>query len=62
MELRTIYCNVKGCKNKHAETSFNQGHPEWGHLAGRQNPETGEEVAHLCPEHTEMYFNLLQGA
>jgi len=50
MILRTIFCNREGCNNSMIEKAFNLGFPSWGHIQGIMNPDTGEDVAHLCPE------------
>jgi hypothetical protein len=60
MIINTIKCSVKGCTEDHTEDTFNQGHAGWGSVAGRQNPETQEDTAHLCPKHLDMVFALIE--
>jgi len=60
MIINTIKCSVKGCIEQHTENTFNQGHVGWGSVAGRQNPDTQEDVAHLCPKHLGMIFTLIE--
>ena len=51
MILQTIKCSVLGCENEYTEVKFNSGFPGWGSVHGISNPDTGEEVAHICPDH-----------
>jgi len=60
MIINTIKCTVKGCTEEHTEEIFNTGHPGWGSVAGRQNPETQEDTAHLCPKHLDIVFSLIE--
>jgi len=46
--LRTIICNK--CGARFTEQGSNLGFPNWGHIAGIRNDQTGEEGAHLCPD------------
>ena len=61
MEIKTIYCNVVGCEESHTEKVFDMGHPEWGHIEGREDRETGETRAHLCPKHLALVFSIISG-
>lgn len=61
MILQTIYCSVDGCKKSHKEEKPNAGFPNWGHVVGVQNAETGETIAHLCPSHLGMASTMLSG-
>lgn len=49
MELRTITCDVKDCKNRHTEKAWGEGHPGWGSLKGIVLD--GQTDPHLCPQH-----------
>ena len=60
-EFSKIKCDVKGCKEEHTEGFFNQGHPEWGHIAGIYDDKTGSDRAHLCPKHLKMVMKFLNG-
>lgn len=56
MEIRKIKCDFKGCDAECTEARYGAGFPGWGHIAGMVNSETGQELAHLCPEHLKQIF------
>ena len=56
-----IKCDVKGCKAKHTEEFFNQGHPGWGHIVGIIDDKTGADRAYLCPNHMAVIMTFLNG-
>ena len=58
-ELRTIYCDVSNCEETFTEEKFNQGFPDWGHIIGLMNEETGETRAHVCPYHLQKIKGIL---
>ena len=49
-EVRTVYCDVPGCKEQFQEMVYGQGFPGWGAIQGIQNRETGTVQFMLCPE------------
>jgi hypothetical protein len=57
--LRTIKCNVEGCREIYTEQGPGAGFPGWGVLQGRQN-EKGETECHLCPKHLDMVFKYVE--
>jgi len=59
MILQTIICSVKGCTKTKTESHPNTGFVGWGHIVGIMNDETGEDRAHLCPEHLAITKKLL---
>ncbi len=61
MILQTIKCNVKDCLHTLTEKKPNTGFPGWGHIGGLKNDETGEDWAHLCPDHLMIAKQILNG-
>jgi len=59
MILQTIHCSVKDCTNTYTEKKYNEGFPGWGHIVGLRDVQTGENTAHLCPEHLKTVGRLL---
>ena len=59
MEIRKIKCDVAGCENEYEEQQYNEGFPGWGHVGGIRNPDTGQDLAHICPEHKAKIIKLL---
>jgi hypothetical protein len=57
--LRTIKCNVAGCKEIYTEQKPGTGFPGWGVIQGKQN-EKGEMEFHLCPKHLNMVFRFVE--
>ena len=49
MMLRELTCDRHGCKNRIRETNENYGFPNWGHVGGLSDPETGADMAYICP-------------
>ena len=60
MQLRTVSCDVAECGMVYTESSPGAGFPGWGLVAGLQNSETGESVAHLCPMHLQRVAQILR--
>ena len=56
---KTVHCEK--CKKTLTVIGDNTGYPGWGHIAGLYNPDTGEEMAHVCPECKEMLRQWLNG-
>lgn len=50
-QLRTVYCDIEGCKQKHEEKSYGDGWPGWGQLHGINL--NGNVAPMLCPKHLE---------
>ncbi len=61
MILKTINCSVKDCLHAFTETKPNTGFSGWGHIGGITNNETGEDQAHLCPDHLLIVKSILNG-
>jgi len=56
--LRTIKCNIEGCKEHYTEKSPAEGWPKWGAIEGKQN-DNGETTFHLCPTHLMTVFDFI---
>jgi len=60
MQIRTIKCDVAGCKEELKEENFGNGFKGWGTVKGKYNPETGADEAHLCPKHLDLVFSIIE--
>ncbi len=55
---RIIKCDVPGCNNEETD-NVGAGWSRWGHLTGKRNKETEQELFYLCPKHLDKVFDFL---
>ena len=61
MILQTVKCSAKDCLHTYTEKKPNTGFPGWGYVIGIMDDETGENQAHLCPNHLTIVKQILNG-
>lgn len=61
MEIRTWVCSVRDCVETVAEEKPGYGFPGWGGIGGLMDKETGEDRAHICPEHMKVIKRFING-